>query len=140
MSYLPSAVTCRIAGGICLAVALSGCAHSQPPTSSYQTASNPAPLNVLSAARVVDSMANAGLPTLNRHDVTKDKCPKLRCAEAIETDSVSVFKFPATGIAQQYAGSRSNVYQIEDIVLDFAPTVSADLKDRYETVVERAAA
>ena len=56
------------------------------------------------------------------------------------TDTVSVFKFPTTGLAQKYEASTSNVYVIEDLVLVFAPTVSSELKQDYEKVVARLAA
>ena len=58
----------------------------------------------------------------------------------IATDTVSVFKFPTTGLAQKYEASTSNVYVIEDLVLVFAPTVSSELKQDYEKVVARLAA
>ena len=99
----------------------------------------PAPLNGLTAARVIEDFTRAGLPTANTRDVTSTECPKVNCVQAIETDTVTVLKFPATGLAQRYIESERNDYQIEDIVLAFAPSVSDDLKRRYEQVVERAA-
>ena len=67
------------------------------------------------------------------------KCPKLQCLQAIDTDTVSILKFPGTGKAELYAAAISNVYQVEDVVLTFAPTVTGDLKQQYESVVNRAA-
>jgi hypothetical protein len=87
----------------------------------------------------VDAIIEAGLPTPNLRDTTAVKCPKLQCIQAIETDTVSILKFPATGPAQLYAGAISNAYQLEDVVLTFAPTVSAEQKQDYERVVARAA-
>ena len=100
---------------------------------------NSAPLNGLSASTVIDDFRKAGLPALNPQEITSVKCPKVRCLQAISTDTVSVFKFPATGIAQKYAGSIANVYQIEDLVVVFGTSVSPDLKQEYEEVVARAA-
>lgn len=95
-------------------------------------------LNGLSASQVIDDFKRAGLPAVNPQEITSVKCVKLQCLEAITTDTVTVFKFPATGLAQRYSGSMSNVYQIEDLVLAFAPTVPDDLRQGYERVVERA--
>ena len=99
----------------------------------------PASLNGLSASQVIDDFRKARLPALNPQEITSVKCLKLNCVQAITTDTVTVFKFPATGLAQRYIGSRSGVYQIEDLVLEFAPTVPDDVKQSYERVVERAA-
>jgi hypothetical protein len=52
---------------------------------------------------------------------------------------VSILKFPGTGPAQLYMGAISNAYQVEDVVLTFAPTVTAEQKQDYERVVARAA-
>lgn len=98
----------------------------------------PAPLNGLSASKVIDDFRRAGLPALNPQEITSVKCPRVLCLQAISTDTVSVFKFPTTGIAQKYAGSIANVYQVEDLVVLFGTSVTADLKQDYEEVVARA--
>jgi hypothetical protein len=100
----------------------------------------PMSLNTVTAQQVMTAITKAGLPALNPHDVTAQQCPKLGCTQAISADTVSVFKFPATGMAQKYAGSISSDYQLEDLVLVFAPSVTPDLKREYEKVVERTAA
>jgi hypothetical protein len=116
-----------------------GCGHT-PATPHPKSGEMPVPLNTVSAQQVMSAITKAGLPALNSHDVTAEQCPKLGCTQAISADTVSVFKFPATGMAQKYAGSISNAYDLEDLVLVFAPSVSADLKREYEKVVERTAA
>ncbi len=123
----------------CVIFTLAGC-HAAPVGSSSTSAEMPAPLNGLSAPQVIEDFRKAALPVLNPQEITSVKCLKLRCLQAITTDTVTVFKFPATGIAQRYVGSRSDTYQIEDLVLEFAPTVTDDMKQRYERVVEQAAA
>jgi hypothetical protein len=133
------------AGRIAVAVALViggivGCAHNTSANQGAGSAGGGAALNNISASQVIGAIGKAGLPALNPHDVTAQQCPKLHCAQAIETDTVSVFKFPITGLAQKYAGSTSNVYQIEDIVLGFKSTVTDGLKQDYERVVEGLAA
>ena len=83
---------------------------------------------------------SAGLPTPNPIDVTAAKCDKLGCVGEVDSDTVSILKFDHSGAAQRYAGTISNSYQIEDIVLIFAPTVSANQKQAYERVVQLAVA
>jgi hypothetical protein len=124
---------------LAIGAAAVACGQASPPGHPANPAEVPAPLNGLTAAQVVDDFARAGLPTLNKQDITTTDCPKLGCVQAIRTDTVTVLKFPATGLAQRYIESERNDYQIEDLVLAFSPTVSADVKRRYEQVVERAA-
>jgi hypothetical protein len=119
---------------------LAGCGHAAPGGRRSASAHVPASLNGLSASQVVDDFKKAQLPAVNPQEITSVKCLKLECLQAITTDTVTVFKFPATDLAQRYIGSRSDAYQIEDLVLEFAPTVTDDVKQRYERVVERAAA
>lgn len=119
--------------------ALAGCGPAAPGGRGGASAEVPASLNGLSASQVIDDFRKARLPALNPQEITSVKCLKLNCVQAISTDTVTVFKFPATGLAQRYIGSRSGVYQIEDLVLEFAPTVPDDVKQSYERVVERAA-
>lgn len=85
---------------------------------------------------MVDAFRKAGLPAQNPHDITAQECPKEHCLQGVSTETVSVFKFPTTGLAQRYIGSRSNVFQVEDLVLTFAPTLPGDLRQRYEREVE----
>ncbi len=118
---------------------LVACGHSTQAGRPTNSAEMPASLNGLTASQVVKDFTEAGLPALNPHDVTSVQCPKVNCVQAISTDTVTVFKFPATGIGQRFTEGQPSVYQIEDLVLTFAPGVTDDLKNRYEQVVERAA-
>ena len=128
----------RSVGLAALAVSiLAACSHHEPATPNT-AASGPPQLNGVSASQLMDSIVKAGLPAPNQRDVTSLKCPKLQCLQAIDTDTVSVLKFPGTGKAELYAAAISNVYQVEDVVLTFAPTVTGDLKRQYESVVNRA--
>jgi hypothetical protein len=97
-------------------------------------------LNGLSATDILAAIDSAGLPTPNAHDVTAVKCPKLRCVDAVDSDTVSILKFDGGGPAQLYAGAISNSYQLEDVVLVFASTVTVGQKAAYERVLERAVA
>jgi hypothetical protein len=132
---------CRNVVVVALAIgALSACGNVPSADSSSPSAGGAASLNRVSAQQVIGAIDKAGLPALNPHDVTAEQCPNLQCKQAVSTDTVSVYKFPITGLAQKYAGSISNDYQVEDLVVVFAPSVSADLKQDYEAVVARAAA
>ena len=121
-------------------IALAGCGPAELGGHGSASADVPASLNSLNASQVIDDFRKARLPALNPQEITSVKCLKVNCLQAITTDTVTVFKFPATGLAQRYIGSRSDVYQIEDLVLEFAPTVTDDAKHRYERVLEQAAA
>ncbi len=130
----------RHAAIIALAIStVTACGHNTTGGRPANTAEVPASLNTLGASQVVEDFTKAGLPARNPHEVTAQECPKVGCVQAISTDTVSVFKFPATGIGQRFTEGRSNVYQIEDLVLTFTPSVTDDVKRRYEQVVERAA-
>jgi hypothetical protein len=121
-------------------VAIAGCGHTERTSQSGGSGGGGESLNTITASQVVGAITKAGLPALNAHDVTAQKCPALHCTQGIQTDTVSVFKFPTTGLAQKYEGSASDVYLIEDVVLVFAPTVTAELRQDYEKVVARLAA
>lgn len=119
---------------------LASCGQPQPGASGAHSADAPMPLNGVTARQLVATLSREGLPAANPHDVTTEMCPKVRCVEAVDTDSVSVLKFPATGLAQKYAGSLSNSFQVEDVVMVFTPTVTPEMKRDYENVVERSLA
>src|ERR1700758_1372759 len=75
-----------------------------------------AQLNAVSAADVVSAIAGAGLAVPNARDVTQRDCPQIGCASKVETDTVTVTKFPTPGKAAIYAAS-ARLFQIEDVVL-----------------------
>ena len=136
-----SATPSWIASALGLLLAVSGCAAAASPRGGPSaTAAVPAVLNGLSTADLVDTIHAAGLSTPNLHDDTADKCAKLRCIGAVDSDTVSIFKFDQSGAAQRYAGTISDSYQAEDIVLIFAPTMTAPQKAAYERALERALA
>jgi hypothetical protein len=117
--------------------AVTGCAGTTTPRDAPNTtAPAPAALNGVSPADVVAAIDAAGMPTPKAHDVTAVKCPKIQCLSAIESDTVSILKFEGTGPAQLYTGNISNAYQIEDLVITFASTVTSEQKAAYERVVK----
>lgn len=125
---------------ILVMVALGACGSVDRDPPNVEPTKGPALLNEVSASEVVSAFTDAGLPATNPRDVTALKCSKLHCLQAVDTESVSVLKFPGPGPAQLYAGAISNAFQVEDVVITFAPTVTSDLKVAYQRVVERAAA
>jgi hypothetical protein len=120
-------------------VALCACGRDAS-VGSNSSSEGGASLNAVSAGQVVRAIDKAGLPAANPHDITAEQCPKLHCKEAVGADTISVYKFAITGLAQKYAGSITDDYQVEDIVVVFTQSVSADLKRDYESVVARTAA
>lgn len=81
---------------------------------------------------------HAKLPVANPHDVTDQKCPPIKCTSALDTDTVSILKFPASGPAEIYAGSTTDNFVIADVVLVFKPSVSPQQRTAYRQVVKRA--
>lgn len=135
MSYPPRLAATAVAATLLLpSCAGPGTRGTTPNTSATATAA----LNGLSAPQVVAAIDSAGLPTPNAHDVTTAKCPKLGCVGAIDSDTVSILKFGGPGPAELYAGSISNSYQVEDVVLVFAVTVTQQQKAAFEQAVKHA--
>lgn len=95
-------------------------------------------LNTTTVAELVASFTDAGLAMSNAHDVGPQKCPQIGCIDAVDTDTVSIMKFPSTGKAELYAGSIPNMFQVEDVVLVFSSAVSPDARRAYEQVAKHA--
>jgi len=74
----------------------------------------------------------------NPRDVTARDCPEIGCTAKVDTDAVSIIRFPSPGKAQLYAGSRHQVFQSADVVMTFSPSVPPSLQVEYERVVQRA--
>ena len=94
-------------------------------------------LNSVSAADVVSAIAGAGLAVPNARDVTQRDCPQIDCASKVETDTVTITKFPTPGKAAIYAALK-RLFQIEDVVLTFSAAVTPGQQGQYENAVGRA--
>lgn len=116
-------------------MAAAGCGSHTTAGQSSQTAR--AILNTTTPAQIVAAFTKAGLPVPNAHDVTQAKCPPINCTDAIASDTVTVIKFASTGAAQRFAGTTPDVYQIEDIVLEFSH-VPADQQATFAQVARTA--
>jgi hypothetical protein len=95
-------------------------------------------INPLTADDLVAGIAKAGLAVPNPRNVTQRDCPQIGCAQKVETDTVSVMKFPTPGKAELYAGTIHDRLLVEDVVMTFAPSVPASQRQAYEAVVKRA--
>ncbi|WP_110317898.1 hypothetical protein [Mycolicibacterium moriokaense] len=95
-------------------------------------------LNALTVHDILASIGKAGLAVPNPHDVTQSDCPEIGCTNKVETDTVSIIKFPTPGRAQLYAGSTEHAFQIEDVVMTFTSLVPTNEQLAYEETVKRA--
>jgi len=95
-------------------------------------------LNPVTVDELLASIANAGLSVTNPRDVTSRDCPEIGCATKVETDTVSIMKFPTPGSAELYAGTIQNRFQIADVVMSFSPSVPAGQRPAYNEAVKRA--
>ena len=93
-------------------------------------------LNRTTVRDLVAAFTAAGLAVRNAHDVGPQKCPHIGCIDAVDTDTVSIMKFPSTGKAELYAASIPSMFQAEDVVLVFSSAVSPEARRGYEQVAQ----
>jgi len=93
-------------------------------------------LNTTSVGDLIAAFSHAGLAVPNAHDVGPQKCPQIGCIDAVDTDTVSIMKFPSTGKAELYAASIPRMFQVEDVVLMFSSAVSPEARRGYEQVAK----
>jgi len=89
---------------------------------------------------LLSAISSAGLPAPNPRDVTSRDCPQLGCTKKVETDTVSIIKFPTPGTAEVYAGWTRDRFQVADVVVSFSPSMPADQRTAYEDAVTQAIA
>ncbi len=119
-------------------VAVAGCGPSETsPPGSQASAGNAGIFNNRSVDDLVTAIQRSGLPAPNPSNVTARDCPAIGCVEKVDTDTVSVMKFPTTGRAELYAGSTQHRFQIADVVLTFGPMLSPSQQQQYERVITR---
>lgn len=116
---------------------VSACA-TRAPTAQSSVGGAQAILNTATASGLVAAFTKAGLQVPNPRDVTQAKCPPIGCVEAVDSDTVSIIKFPGTGKAERFAGATPDIFLIEDIVLVFSPAVPAAQRGSYEQIARRA--
>lgn len=87
-------------------------------------------MNALTARGVVDALNRTGFTAPNPLDTTAQECPAAGCDQSIVTDTLRVKSFATTARAQSYAGDKG-LYQVETIVVAFAPPISKADQGRY---------
>ena len=127
-----------IVAAVLAATVIAGCQRPPAPGPQAGALTGAPILNTVTAQAVVRDMGAAGLPVANPRDVATQKCPDIKCIEAIETDTVTVLVFSTTGAAEGYAGATPGTLQAMNIVLKFGPTGSVTDKTAYEQVVNKA--
>jgi hypothetical protein len=131
----PTALRSRLViAALCL-VAVTACGPGV--TSPHDTQGHAGIFNNRSADDLIAAIQHSGLPAPNPRSVTATECPPVGCVERVDTDTVSVMKFPTTGRAELYAGSAQRCFQVADVVVAFAPGVSPSQQQQYERVVTR---
>jgi hypothetical protein len=131
----------RLLATVVSVAALVVAACGAQPSGGYHQTSQPrgaVRLNTTTVAELVAAFTDAGLAVPNAHDVGPQKCPQIGCIDAVNTDTVSIIKFPITGKAELYAGSIPNMFLVEDVVLVFSSAVSPDARRAYERVAKDA--
>jgi hypothetical protein len=124
--------------GVLVVVACGGDQVTQQNQGSHSDTAISDSLNPLTVDDILASIGKAGLAVPNPRDVTQRDCPEIGCANKVETDTVSIIKFPTPGKAQLYAGSTQHVFQIEDVVMTFTSLVPTSAQRAYGEAVKRA--
>lgn len=104
------------------------------------TVDGAAGLNTVSIATLLDDFTKAHLPAPNPRDTTSSTCPQQQCLQAVDTDTVSLLKFPSTGQAEKYSRDTSRAFQAEDLVITFSPSLTSAQTNAYQQVVKSALA
>ena len=134
----------RIFVGLAVGCLLSGCTSHPPaypgPATSAAGATSPTAmrggeLGALTARGLVDALNKTGFAVPNPLDTTARECPAAGCSQSIVTDTVQVKSFSTTARAQTYAGDHG-LFQVETIVVAFAPPVSQAEQHRYRTQIQ----
>lgn len=105
------------------------------PSTLAATATRGGELGALSARGVVNSLVAAGFAAPNAVDTTAQECPASACQQSVVTDTVRVKSFDTTARAQNFAASR-DLFQLETIVVEFAPPLSEQDRARYRAELE----
>ena len=90
----------------------------------------------LTAGGLIDSLNSAGFDVPNPLDTTAQDCAASGCRQSITTDTLRVESFATTAQADQYAAKRG-LYQVETIVVSFAPPLPAAEQARYRSEIQK---
>lgn len=90
------------------------------------------------ATAVVDAIVKAGFSAPNPRDTTEQDCGAIGCDQSVVTGTVTVRSFGTTGRAEIYA-KPLGLDQVLNLVVSFAPTVSAAEQARYWAEIQKLA-
>jgi hypothetical protein len=124
----------RLGAGTCLAAAiLSMAACSSPRPAPAPTGSG---ASRTAAMEVVNAIDKAGFSAPNPRDTTAQDCGEIGCDQSVVTDTVTVRSFGTTGRAEIYA-KPLGLDQVLNLVVSFAPNVSAGDQSRYWAAIQK---
>jgi len=92
-------------------------------------------MGALTARGVVVALNEKGFPASNPVDTTAQECPEAGCDQSIVTDTVRVKSFPTTARAETYAADHG-LFQVETVVVAFAPPLPEDEQARYRAQIQ----
>jgi hypothetical protein len=125
----------RLAAIACLAAAVVSVACSAPRTAQTPDGGGSSKTE---ATAVVNAVVKAGLPAPNPRDTTAQDCGEIGCDQSVVTDTVTVRSFGTTGRAEIYA-KPLGLDQVLNLVVSFAPNVSAGDQARYWAEIQKLA-
>ena len=81
----------------------------------------------ITAREAVDVFVEAGLPAPNPRDVTETSCSDIGCAEAVQTDVVTVYRWNANAEALAHAADlQQPAYSLNEFVITFPAETEAE--------------
>jgi hypothetical protein len=79
-----------------------------------------------------------GLTTAQPQDATETVCRAAKCIDAMSTSQLTLLQFATSGEAQLYDQTQSGMFQVENIVVEFGPDLSAGRRAQYRNATVRA--
>jgi len=79
-----------------------------------------------------------GLPAPQPQDATETVCGAAKCASAMSTSQITLMQFATSGEAELYDQGRTGAFQVENIVVQFGPGLSAAQRASYQNATARA--
>lgn len=92
-------------------------------------------MDALTARGVLAALNEKGLAARNPVDTTAQECPDAGCDQSVVTDTLRVKSFPTTARAETYAANHG-LFQVETIVVAFAPPVPEAERARYRAQIQ----
>ena len=89
------------------------------------------PLGTLTANGLVTELVANGYDMVHPVDTTHQECRRIGCEQSVVTDRLRIKSFSSTGAAQKHAGQTTDARQVESIVVEFAPVVPDEERERY---------